>query len=84
MAEKTVNASEFARHFGRYRDEVATGNIVNVAVRGRVVGGFLSAEQIDEYRRLKQRHGDAYRVEDLPDDLAQELEDGLRTAEYGT
>ncbi len=53
--EKTVTASAFARNFGRYRDEAATGEIVTVTIRGRVIGGFLSARQLEEYRRLKRR-----------------------------
>jgi hypothetical protein len=76
--EKTVTASEFARNFGRYRDEAATGEIVNVTNRGRVIGGFLSARQLEEYRRLKRRARECLIVGELPGDAVADIE----AAEY--
>jgi antitoxin (DNA-binding transcriptional repressor) of toxin-antitoxin stability system len=78
LDEKTVTASEFARNFGRYRDEAATGEIVNVTIRGRVIGGFLSARQVEEYRRLKRRAQENLVVGELPDDAVADIE----AAEY--
>jgi len=77
-SEKTVTASEFARNFGRYRDEAATGEIIEVTNRGRVIGGFLSARQLEEYRRLKRRERESLVVGDLPDDVVADIE----AAEY--
>ena len=37
----------------------------------------------DEYQRLKARDRRAYRIEDLPDDLAAQLEAGLDELRYG-
>ncbi|HET7413489.1 MAG TPA: hypothetical protein VFJ18_12595 [Pararhizobium sp.] len=68
MIEKSVSASEFARNFGRYRDEAATGEIVNVTIRGRVIGGFLSARQLEEFRRLKRRERQNLIVGELSDE----------------
>lgn len=76
--EKTVTASEFARNFGRYRDEAASGEIVNVTSHGRVVGGFLSARQLEEYRRLKRRARENLVVGELPADAIADIE----SAEY--
>ncbi|NIA72098.1 hypothetical protein HBA54_26250 [Pelagibius litoralis] len=78
LTEKTVTASEFQRNFGRYRDEAATGEIVNVTNRGRVIGGFLSARQLEEYRRLKRREREVLIVGELPDDVIADIKD----AEY--
>jgi hypothetical protein len=76
--EKTVTASEFARNFGRYRDEAAAGDVVNVTIRGRIVGGFLSARRLEEYRRLKRRERENLVVGELPDDVIADIE----AAEY--
>ena len=78
LDEKTVTASEFARNFGRYRDEAATGEIVNVTIRGRVIGGFLSARQLEEYRQLKRRAQESLVVGELSDDVIADIE----AAEY--
>lgn len=78
MLEKNVSASEFARNFGRYRDEAAAGEIVNVTIRGRVIGGFLSARQLEEFRRLKRRERQNLIVGELPDDVIADIE----AAEY--
>jgi len=78
MLEKNVSASEFARNFGRYRDEAAAGEIVNVTIRGRVIGGFLSARQLEEFRRLKRRERQNLIVGGLPDDVIADIE----AAEY--
>lgn len=78
MLEKNVTASDFARNFGRYRDEAAAGEIVNVTIRGRVIGGFLSAKQLEEFRRLKRRERQNHVVGELSDDLIAEIE----AAEY--
>lgn len=75
---KTVTASEFARNFGRYRDEAASGDIVSVTNRGRVIGGFLSARQLEEYRRLKRRERENLIIGELPDDVIADIE----AAEY--
>jgi hypothetical protein len=78
LTEKTVTASEFARNFGRYRDDAAAGDIVSVTNRGRVIGGFLSARQLEEYRRLKRRERENLIVGELPDGVIADIE----TAEY--
>lgn len=76
--DKTVTASDFARHFGRYRDEATAGGIVTVTNRGRVIGGFLSSRHLEEYRRLKRRERESLIVGDLPADVVDDIE----AAEY--
>jgi antitoxin (DNA-binding transcriptional repressor) of toxin-antitoxin stability system len=73
LNEKTVTASEFARNFGRYRDEAAAGEIVQVTIRGRVIGGFLSARQLEEFRRLKRRARENLVVGELPEDVVADI-----------
>ena len=74
MAETvSVTATEFARNFGRYQDRAHTGEIVEVTSHGRVVGGYLSAKELEHYRRLRQRERKVLVVGELPDDVVAEI-----------
>lgn len=48
-----VEASKFVRAFGRYQDE-AYREVVKVTSHGRVVGGYLSAHDLELFERLKR------------------------------
>lgn len=73
-----IPAAEFARNFGRYREEAHTAP-VRVTSHGRIVGAFISAEDLAHFERLKKRERQVLAVEDLPEDLVAAIE----TAEYG-
>lgn len=73
-----VSATEFVRSFGRLQDE-AHREIVEVTSHGRVIGAYLSAPELERYKRLRRREREVFRVEELPDDLAAAIE----AAEYG-
>jgi hypothetical protein len=75
----TVNATTFARHFARYQDEAIREKVIVVTSHDRVVGGYLSADELERYERLKARERRAYKVEELPDRLVAAIE----AAEYG-
>lgn len=74
----TVGASEFVRGFGRYRDE-AHREVVKVTSHGRVIGGYLSAADLEHFERLKRRERESLVVGELPDDVIADIE----AAEYG-
>lgn len=74
-----VSATEFARGFGRYRDEVSSTDVIEVTSHGRVIGGYLSARELEHYRRLKQREREVFRAVDFDEDMLAELE----ASEYG-
>lgn len=59
-----VAATEFARNFGRYREE-AQREPVAVVAHNRVTGYFLSARDFEEYQRLKAAAPTALAVEEL-------------------
>lgn len=59
-----VSATEFARNFGRYREE-AQREAVAVVTHNRVTGYFVSARDYDEYQRLKATAAAALPVEEL-------------------
>ena len=72
-----VEATRFRRDFGRYQDE-AHKEAVIVTSHGRVVGGFLSADDLEHYRQLKRRERQAFATVDAPDDVI----DAIGQAEY--
>jgi prevent-host-death family protein len=80
MAESlTVPASEFSRNFGRYQDEALAGKTIRVTSHGRMVGAYLSAQELEHFERLKRHERQIHRVGELPDDIL----DAIETAEYG-
>lgn len=79
MPDDAVPAAEFARNFGRYRDEATAGRIVRVTSHGRLIGGFLSEAQLREYERLRRREREVLRVGELDDETVA----AIAAAEYG-
>lgn len=57
-----VPATEFARNFGRYREEAQRAPVAVVA-HHRVTGYFVSARDYGEYQRLKAAAATALAVE---------------------
>jgi hypothetical protein len=75
----TVKATPFARHFARYQDEAIREKVIVVTRHSRVIGAYLSADELERYERLKARERKVYRVEALPDRLVAAID----AAEYG-
>jgi PHD/YefM family antitoxin component YafN of YafNO toxin-antitoxin module len=71
-----VQASEFAKNFGRYK-ELAQREPVAVTSHGRTSGYFISEQEYLEYRRLKAHARRAYHISELP----QETIAALKTAQ---
>lgn len=67
-----VPASEFAKHFGRYK-ELAQREPVAITGHGRTTGYFMSEPEYAEYQRLKARARRVYHISELPDATAQAL-----------
>jgi len=74
-----VSATEFARGFGKYRDEASSANVIEVTSHGRVIGGYLSAKELEHYRRLKDKEREVIRVGDFDEEMLAELE----ASQYG-
>ena len=72
-AESTVPVNQIQRSWGEVSDRALRGPIV-ITAKGRPRHVLMA---FDEYQRLKARDRRAYRIEDLPDDLAGLLEAGL-------
>jgi len=74
----TVTASEMQKNFGRYQAH-AQREAVKVTSYGRESVVLISAEDYERFRSLDDRR--AMHPSDLPDDLVEALEDGLRELE---
>ncbi|HEY3800378.1 MAG TPA: type II toxin-antitoxin system Phd/YefM family antitoxin [Caulobacteraceae bacterium] len=71
--DASVPAHEVQRHWGEVSDRALRDPLV-ITSKGRPRHVLMA---YDEYERLKARDRRAYRIEDLPDDLAATLEAGL-------
>ncbi|HWF00308.1 MAG TPA: hypothetical protein VG248_10970 [Caulobacteraceae bacterium] len=74
-----VPASDFVRNFGRYQDEAIRGKVIVVTSYNRVVGGYLSADELARYERLKGREAEVLKVSELDDETLALI----AAAEYG-
>jgi hypothetical protein len=79
MQRAPVPAAEFVRNFGRYQDDAIRSGVIVVTSYNRVVGGYLSAEELERYERLKAREREILRVAELDDATLTEI----AAAEYG-
>ena len=68
-----ITATEFAKHFGRYKEE-AQREPIAITSHGRTSGYFLSSHEFEEYQRLKAHVRRAYHVSEVPDDIAAVIE----------
>ena len=80
MAEAvSVRATMFARNFAHYQDEAIRTKVIVVTSHDRVVGGYISASELEHYEKLKARERQILRVGALSDDIIADIE----AAEYG-
>ena len=69
----TIDATSFRRDFGRYQDE-AHREPVKVTSHGRVIGGFLSSDDLARFERLKRLERQVYVAGDIPEDIVAAIE----------
>ena len=76
-----VTATEFAKNFGRYREE-AQREPVAITSHGRTSGYFVSPYEYAELVRLRAFERRVHRIEELPANIVQaisEADDGPET-----
>ena len=78
-SDTAVRATEFARNFARYQDDAIRDRVIIVTSHDRIIGGYLSAGELEHYQRLKAREREVLRVGDLDADAIEAIE----TARYG-
>ncbi len=74
-----VKATDFVRNFARYQDEAFRAKVIVVTSHDRVVGGYLSADELAHYERLKARERQVLVVGELDDAAISDIE----AARYG-
>jgi len=67
-----VPSSEFSKNFGKYREAVHRGPVA-VTSHERVIGYFVSADEYEEYVRIKERMPKALAIEDLSQETIQAI-----------
>lgn len=76
-----VPASDFVKHFGKYR-EIAQREIIAVTSHGRTSGYFLSEHEYQEYLLIKSRARTAYHISELPEETIAALADARMDFEH--
>lgn len=74
-----VSATEFARKFTTFREQVQTAGVIEVTAHNRTIGAFLSATELEHYQDMKKREREVIRVNEM-DDETMAL---IMGAEYG-
>ena len=69
----SVTATEFAKAFGRYKEE-AQREPIAITSHGRVSGYFISAREFEELQRLRAFERRVHRINDLPAEIADAIE----------
>ena len=72
-AMTAVTATEFAKSFGRYKEE-AQREPVAITSYGRVSGYFVSAREFDELQRLRAFERRVHRIKEIPAEIAEAIE----------
>jgi PHD/YefM family antitoxin component YafN of YafNO toxin-antitoxin module len=64
-----VTATEFAKSFGRYKEE-AQREPIAITSYGRISGYFVSEQEFNELQRLRAFERRVYRIKQLPTEIA--------------
>lgn len=74
-----IPVSDFSRRFEQVRETVYEAGVIEVTSHDRVVGAYISPEELEHFNRLKRREVQVLHVGDIDDGLLTEIEN----AEYG-
>lgn len=77
-----VTATEFAKAFGRYKEEAQRAPIA-ITSHGRISGYFVSAHEFHELQRLRALERRVYGVEELPQEVAEAIEKSKMNPSHG-
>jgi PHD/YefM family antitoxin component YafN of YafNO toxin-antitoxin module len=77
----SVTATEFAKGFGRYKEE-AQREPIAITSYGRVSGYFVSAREFAELQRLRAFERRVQRVKDLPVEIAEAIQRSKMSAAH--
>lgn len=74
-----VPATKFSRSFAHYQDEAHSAGVIEVTSHDRVIGGYLSARELENYRRLKNNEREVIAFNEFDDEMLSEL----KTTKWG-
>ena len=77
-----VTATEFAKAFGRYKEE-AQREPIAITSHGRVSGYFISAREFEELQRLRAFERRVHLTNDLPAEIADAIESSKMSPAHG-
>lgn len=69
-----VSATKFSRSFAHYQDEAHAAGLIEITSHDRVIGGYLSAKELEHYRRLKERERQVVLFSEFDEEMLGELE----------
>ncbi|MCF1472962.1 hypothetical protein FS763_13530 [Agrobacterium vitis] len=70
-----VSATKFSRHFAQYQDEAHAAGVIEITSHERVIGGYLSARELEHYRHLKKMERQVVTFSEFDEDMLAELRD---------
>jgi PHD/YefM family antitoxin component YafN of YafNO toxin-antitoxin module len=76
-----VTATEFAKCFGRYKEE-AQREPIAITSHGRVSGYFVSEREYRELQRLRELERRVFKIKDLPPALAKAIKASRMSPEH--
>jgi len=76
-----VTATEFAKSFGRYREEAQRAPIA-ITSHGRISGYFISEHEFNELQRLRALERRVFKIKDLPPALAKAIKASKMAPEH--
>ena len=59
------------------RQQAPRARVIEVREHGQILGGFLSATELERYRNLVRRDVEVFRAGEFPDDVVAALEDSV-------
>lgn len=68
-----VSATKFSRGFAHYQDEAHSAGVIEVTSHDRVIGGYLSAKELENYWRLRNREREVVLFSEFDDEMLSEL-----------
>jgi hypothetical protein len=75
----TVSATSFQRGFSKYKDEAIYSDIIEVTNHDRVIGAYISARELENYKKLKAKESQVLILGAISDDIISEISN----AQYG-
>jgi hypothetical protein len=71
----TIDIADFTSDV--IRREARRTRVIEVRDHGQLLGGFLSATELERYRNLVRRDVEVFRAGEFPDDVVAALEDSV-------